>query len=109
MSKQDKGQCKGGRVSNVGGVMKGTLQNQDERTQGEIELINGRERNWAATIFVLAQNFAFIAQITPVNADLVMRKLGPMASPPPSPIVSSPWKPARPPPNSQPHHPPSMP
>lgn len=65
MSKQDKAHCNGGRVSNVGGVMKRTLQNQDEWTQGQIQLfktccllVNGRGRSWAAHIFVLAQNWS---------------------------------------------------
>ncbi|BAU02732.1 hypothetical protein VIGAN_11230500 [Vigna angularis var. angularis] len=58
-------------------------------------------------LFLLMISFTFIAQITPVNADLVMRKLGTMKSPPPPPIVGTPWKPSLPPRN--PRNPPSMP
>ncbi|QCD92256.1 hypothetical protein DEO72_LG5g318 [Vigna unguiculata] len=60
-------------------------------------------------LLLLIITFPFIAQITTVSAELTMRKLGPMASPPPPPKLGTPYKPSLPPPNRQPRHPPSMP
>ncbi|XP_027923814.1 extensin-like [Vigna unguiculata] len=62
--------------------------------------------NFVSFLVLLAIAFSFLAQLAPVNADMEVRKLGVMPSPPPSPLHNPPRhsRPPRPPPHR--HHPP---
>ncbi|QCD92258.1 hypothetical protein DEO72_LG5g320 [Vigna unguiculata] len=61
--------------------------------------------NFVSFLVLLAIAFSFLAQLAPVSADLKVRKLGAMPSPPPSP-ARNPSPRTRPPHLRRRHHPP---